>query len=411
MKPFVLIGTVALALASPAASRADDAPDALVERLLRAEPQKLDTTLAAASTLRLQILYTEVDLAPEAATLTRHAYREGAEYFYPASALKIYGALAALEKLAELRASRSDGEPTRTTPARFYPLDAKEPPFAFDPSNADGGKATLGHEIRKALIGSDNESFNRLYSFVGQKELNERMWNHDFTSVRIAHRMGYVAAPAEARAAPRVDFVASKGAPVTLPLRTSFVTFEERAIPGLFVGSGYLENGRVVATPMSFATKNRVSLRDLQDVLLAVVHPEVLPPKARPKLDAEDREALLDALRTLPRESKSPAYDPVQYTDALSRPMLPGILRVAPASRLDVVGKSGRAYGFTVENIFVADRTTRRAFAATAVIYTNSDEILNDDLYDYSQASSVLADVGEILARHAFRDAPKPKKE
>ena len=46
-----------------------------------------------------------------------------------------------------------------------------------------------------------------------------------------------------------------------------------------------------------------------------------------------------------------------------------------------------------------------RAVFVAAVLYTNSDGILNDDKYDYETlADSFLADLGELVARRWLGD-------
>jgi len=82
---------------------------------------------------------------------------------------------------------------------------------------------------------------------------------------------------------------------------------------------------------------------------------------------------------------------------------LPGLERVFPRERLRVLGKVGQAYGFTVENSYVEDTLTGRAYFLAAVIYTNADGVLNDDAYEYeSVALPFLADLAEAVAREVW---------
>jgi hypothetical protein len=105
-----------------------------------------------------------------------------------------------------------------------------------------------------------------------------------------------------------------------------------------------------------------------------------------------------------PRESTDPCYPVEDYPDAYSKFLLPGIRRVLPSTtsgeRIEITGKIGRAYGFSVENAYVRHPGTGRAVFVTAAIYTNADGVLNDDLYEYGAvADPFFADLGELVAR------------
>ena len=91
----------------------------------------------------------------------RHGYRVDAEYFYPASTIKLCTAVAALAELPRLRAAT--GLPlTACSPLRFHPLPDRLLPSAAaegeqvcedsDPSNLQGGAVTLAHEARAHLL-------------------------------------------------------------------------------------------------------------------------------------------------------------------------------------------------------------------------------------------------------------------
>jgi hypothetical protein len=75
--------------------------------------------------------------------------------------------------------------------------------------------------------------------------------------------------------------------------------------------------------------------------------------------------------------------------------------------RIRYVGKSGRAYGFHLENAYVENRDTGRAFFVTATVYANPDGVLNDDDYAYDQLSRpLLASLGSALARELLVAKP-----
>lgn len=55
--------------------------------------------------------------------------------------------------------------------------------------SAENGKPSVAHYIKKILLVSDNEAYNRLYEFLGQKEFNQTMKTKGFKGVRFTHRL------------------------------------------------------------------------------------------------------------------------------------------------------------------------------------------------------------------------------
>lgn len=54
--------------------------------------------------------------------------------------------------------------------------------------SAENKLPSVGHYIRKIFLVSDNDAYNRLYEFVGQKTINERLWQMGYKDVRITRR-------------------------------------------------------------------------------------------------------------------------------------------------------------------------------------------------------------------------------
>ncbi len=85
--------------------------------------------------------------------------------------------------------------------------------------------------------------------------------------------------------------------------------------------------------------------------------------------------------------------------------LLPGIARVLPPDRIEYLGKSGRAYGFHLDNAYIENLDNGCAVAVTATIYANANEVLNDDAYEYDEVTRpFLRDLGEAVARASLVD-------
>ena len=115
------------------------------------------------------------------------------------------------------------------------------------------------------------------------------------------------------------------------------------------------------------------------------------------------REFVVDALTTLPHESKWPSWSREDFDPYRFKPFLRGLERVRPRKDMRLVSKAGKAYGFRLDNAYVEDRVTGRAFLVTAGLHVDMDGTLNDDKYDYDLADRFLADLAEGLAREFWR--------
>ena len=123
----------------PAAVCGDE--ETLLESLLRPNPI-CAPILAAAAKHEVQILYTQIDRdAANQPHFTRHEYRVNPEdYFYPASTIKLAGALLALEKLNQLSIAGMD----RHTPVRIDSAYSGQTAVREDPTAPDG-LPTIAH--------------------------------------------------------------------------------------------------------------------------------------------------------------------------------------------------------------------------------------------------------------------------
>jgi hypothetical protein len=368
--------------------------------LFAAHAEKLGPILAQARAHRVQILLAEAVPQPDGTvSLRRSRFGDPHQYFYPASTVKLCAAVAAL---VELNArNRRDGTAWGLdTTLRIEPRFAGDAPVDSDPTNLDGGALTVGHCLRRIFLVSDNASFNHLYELVGPRRLHEVIWEAGFSSLRLHHRLADPRPAAEQRQSRPV--VLRAGA------RTARVTHPDSTLPlvndlwtDLEIGTARLEEGRRVEGPLSFATRNAILLADLQDLLLAVVRPEIATGRRGfPELSLAQRQFLLQAMGEYPRESRNPVYDPAKFPDAHVKYALPGAARVIPPAHLRLYSKVGCAYGHTIENAWIEDTRTGRGFGFAAVVYTNPDGVMNDDDYAYETlAYPFIADVAEIVTR------------
>ena len=72
--------------------------------------------------------------------------------------------------------------------------------------------------------------------------------------------------------------------------------------------------------------------------------------------------------------------------------------RQKPASYIRIFNKTGWSYGFLTDAAYIVDFKNNIEFMLSAVIYVNSDGILNDDKYEYKETGyPFFKEVGEIM--------------
>lgn len=376
----------------------------LPELFKRSQDPALAQVLADPATFRAQVLYSRViEDAHGEPTLERHGWRVGAEYLYPASAMKTVAAVAAFQRARALRAKHPWFN--TKTPLAFHPVFEDEKLDTIDPSNREGRHITLHQLMRRMAIVSNNYAFNRLYDFAGQEAVNQVAWDAGLKDTLVLHRLSRLMPLEEHRRHPAIELRGPNGKTVTLPAHVSGVAkLNPKDLPGITAGVAERVDRKRVDGPKSFVEKNRMPLADLQAMLAFIVRPDIdLGRPGFKRLHRQDRQRLKTAMRQLPGESKNPRLPESRYDPNRFKPSRPGLLRVIPAERLHVYNKAGKAYGFRIENAYVVDRKTKKAFFLAVGIYTNANGVLNDGKYEYDEvADPFIHAVAEQVARHAF---------
>ncbi len=380
----------------PAARRPRTAPSDLLPRLLGAGPEALGTVMRSPEQYEVQILYTQIDRdARNRPHFTEHAFRVDPDaYFYPASVVKLAGALVALEKLRRLAIPGLD----RDTPLRIGRAAPGQTAVVVDTRAAEG-RPTVGGYIERIFAVSDNDAYNRLYEFVGQDELNQTLWRKGYHQVRLTHRLSLPLTVAENRCTNPFEFYARDWPRDVIYRQSAQVSSREyRALRPILKGSAEVVDGVLQPRPKDFAGLNWMSVEVMQRLLRAVVFPASLPPGCRFDLAPEDRRFLLRAMSRLPRESRQPIYDPHHYYDAYVKFLLYGDRRDPLPPSVRMFNKVGLAYGFMADNAYVVDFEHGVEFLLTAVISVNANGVYNDDHYEYDRIGfPFLANVGRVI--------------
>jgi len=378
-----------------------------LEDLLKSQPHRFAAVMANPERHRVQIIYTQIDREENNRPLFRSfSYRLNArEYFYPASTVKLPVALLALEKINRLNIPGLDLNTPMLTGADGH----GQTEVTQDPTAA-GGLPSVAHYIRKVLLVSDNDAFNRLYEFVGQEEINEALRRKGFDETRILHRLDLVLDVESNRFTNPVRFV--DGSETVYEQRGAYSPRSYRAPEPEKLGRAEIIDGELVTAAKDFAEKNAFPLQDLHDVLKALLFPESVSDQERFVLTPQDYRFVWRAMSEYPGESGIEEYgNSSEYPQAHVKYLMFDRDDTIPGN-IRIFNKIGSAYGFLTDAAYIVDFDKGIEFILAATVYTNANETFNDGKYEYDEIGfPFLRDLGqaiyEIESRRERRHVPE----
>lgn len=369
--------------------------DNWLQRLVQtnASPQ-LKAILNEPDTFRYQLIYTRIDRDKNNIPSFRHYYLNVNNdlYFNPASTVKMPLAFLALEKLNRLNKQGVNKYTSMLTDSAFSSQTT-----VHTDSSAENGMPSVAHYIKKIFLVSDNDTYNRLYEFIGQQTINERLWQMGYKNFRITRRF-VRATEEENKHTNPIRFVDPDGKVLhAQPAATSTLQFDfSRKI--LIGNAHYNRDDSLIQSPMDFTTHNNAPLEDIQQILQSVLFPEQTPAQKRFDLSPDDYRFLYQYMSELPRESKYPAYDTAEFFDSYTKFFLFRSGKTKLPEYMRVFNKTGWSYGFLTDIAYIVDFKNKVEFMLSGTIYVNKDGMLNDDKYEYEETGyPFFKEVGNII--------------
>jgi hypothetical protein len=234
--------------------------------------------------------------------------------------------------------------------------------------------------LRRLWAGDENSAYNRLYEYLGSDALNLRLEALGYRDARlIGHLGGRESADPFSTRGGRLLGSAGQNTLEQWPARQG----RERSFPySPAVGSAWRdEDGNLVEGARDIRHSSFLPLRDVHDMLMALVDPNLVAAGRRWLLKPEQREALLKLLSTLPGESRDPVYyanikpnDAGHYFAFGERLTLAG---------LKLPGISGRSLGYVAESRLLRHSDTGAECFLSAVVFCNDGGMLDDDRQRY----------------------------
>ena len=391
----VLAGLLLVALSSIAQSDIR-----LLEKLMQQKPEQFGKILANPNDYRLQILYTQINRDKNNVPhFKEYSYRlNPKEYFYPASTVKMPLAFLALEKINNLKVKGL----TKSTLMVYDSVSDRQEQIYNNPYSINGVQ-NIEQAVKEIFLVSDNDAANRLFEFVTPHTIHEQLANKGYKDVYIRNRIELGRTAKENRSTQAINFYNEQGKIIY----HQPAAFNKDSLPyyNAFIGDAYLNNqDSLIKGPLNFSDKNRIYLSDLTHILKSVLFFEQTPPSQRFNLTTEDRKFLLHYMHTLPTESKYPTYDSAHFWPNYCKFLYTGSEKGPFPSNIKIFNKVGDAYGFLLDIAYVMDPEKKIEFMLSAVIYCNSDGILNDSKYDYDSVGyPFYKNLGQLIYNYELQ--------
>lgn len=329
----------------------------------------------------VQILYTQIDRDENNVPHFRsYSYRLNANhYFYPASTVKLPTAIFALEKLNELNIKDLTVKSTMITDSAF----AGQTKVKHD-SSSRNNLPSIGNYIKKILLVSDNDAYNRLYEFVGREEINQKLKKYQLNGTRIIGRLAIGDKGENTKHTNPIDFYNGKKLVYHKP--ALYDPNECSMHPEhMIMGKGYIDNNnQLVMEPFDFSHNNIYPLADQQMVLKRLLFPETFPKDQQFNLTDDQYKFIYKYMSMWPTESRYPTYSPPDYYPAYCKWLFYGGDSLAVINpHIRIFNKIGDSYGYDIDNAYIVDFKNKVEFILSAVVQSNDDEIYNDNKYEY----------------------------
>ena len=347
---------------------------------------------------RCQIIYSQINRDQHNKPHFKNYYfhYDAGYYFNPASTVKMPLAFLSLEKLNKLK-SKDINKYTALQIDTCFPWQTS----AYHDSSSQNGLPSIAHYIKKAFLVSDNDAYNRMYQFVGQQSINRELHKKGYKDVRITRQFMGLSSD-QNRYTNRFRFLKDGKVLYTQPCEHNTDSFDFSHV--IKMGKVYLDkNDSLVNEPFDFTKHNNVPLGDLHKMLQSVIFPASVPSSERFNISEDDRNFLLQYLSQFPSETNYPKYNASKYFDSYVKFFFRDSSQKIPEN-IRVFNKVGWAYGFMTDVSYIADFKNNVEFMLSATIYVNSDDILNDNKYDYDSIGyPFLYQLGQTIYQYELR--------
>jgi hypothetical protein len=335
----------------------------------------------------IQIIYTEIkrDKEGEPHFMDFEFQVDENTYFYPASTIKLPIVILTLDKINELR---SEGiNVSLKSKITLSPLDQEMSLTQKD------SITSFQNLIADILLVSDNSASNVLIDFIGYNHFNAKMNQAGFNKTYLNHK-----------------FSPDPNYSIDWEIKTMFNDLissnEERDIVtsddnilGLKKGEKKFKDGIVELGSLDFSQKNRSSIIDMHNIIKRIIFPSKFDADNAFNLNVEDYDFLRYWMSRFTYEDLGKKFrNDKKYFDSYNKFFVHGEDTIVKNRNIRVYNKIGQAYGTSTDSAYIKNYQDDVEFFLTATIYTNKNNIINDNVYEYEEtAIPFLAKLSQSL--------------
>lgn len=352
-----------------------------LRKLMESKPEFFGGILNKADKNQVQIIYTQVNRdagnKPHFKTFSYNLNPH--HYFYPASTVKLAAVIFALEKVNRLKSNGVDAQSTMITDSAY----AGQTKVLKDES-AENALPSIEHYIKKILLTSDNDAFNRLFEFVGRAEINQKLKKNGLNNSRILNRLAIGDSGEPAKHTNPIRFYNGDQLIYNQPAQYDQKEYELK-LTNTAMGKGYLDStDKLVNKPFNVANKNAFSIDDQQRLMQKLIFPEAFAKSERYNLTPQDYKLIYTYMSKYPTESNYPKYDAKEFWSTYAKMLYYGREKdITLDPDIRIFNKYGDSYGFIIDNSYFVDFKNGIEYFLTAVVQSNEDGIYNDNKYEY----------------------------
>ncbi|BEG98487.1 serine hydrolase [Bacteroides sedimenti] len=336
----------------------------------------------------IQIIYTQIDRnSQNNPNFTQYDYRlDNRQFFNPASLVKWPLILLGMENVNNLNEKFGVSIYNKIG---FSSASRKRHSGSVDRLAPDK-KSRLVNYIKEMILVSDNNAYNRMYDFLGQGYINNRLTEMGYDSLRILHRFDDCTVE-QNRTTPSVSFYNKKGV----------LIYKQPSTTNPIQLSNPL--GEIVKGGKDYSYFNNAPLQNINDMMLYVFFKESVPQQKRFNLTESDYRLLYKYTAMHPAESEFYVFKkkkkryPVHlkkylyYGKDSSKPNIPG---------LRIHNMVGESHGTLSDVAYFVNPSTGVEFMLSAVINTCDGDITPANYHYKDVGFPFLERLGEMIYQY-----------